>query len=473
MPPGPLNPWPSVLATKAALPLICRAHYWEGMSILYNDIVLRRMSQILALARTLRSTRGGDVRPLVKAIRMESCTVGGDLVGRAREDFRFILEECHGLRSLSYHPHPNFPLLSDESPGSSGGTYFNPLWFFHVSTSYTRTPSLDGLMASRLRRLNLQFVLSESRLRNLHDLLLGTTSLQSLVLDYPIQAFVLSEAPKALSTVQLLSLVELCIPFGQDQIFDEYICTRWELPKLTHLTLISIHWWPERPLERFGEKLVYLHIFAKHYLDAFSCNTDPCPTLASHCPMLEHLVIPNPHSCSYPFPATIVTSSTLKHLDIWDFGTYQRLMTRVQYYRWQEPRTSIGWMKNIRSNGSVPALQTLRFLFTDYGAYCGLEWPLICHPALFLDHPDDEICHSFPNAYVTQTGTRLIPHPPHPIPDAVDDDSTSEGDSDDWMSSSWWNGRGGKRGGGGSRSTSSSTSTSSHSTATTVIVTWP
>lgn len=447
MPASPSNSWPSVLATKMALPLICRTHYWEGMSVLYNDISLRRLSQIFALARTLRSTQGAHIRPLVKIIRMDSCPVGGDFVSRAREDLWFMLQECRAVRSLSYHPHPNFPILSDESPSSSGGSDFDPLWCFHATTSHTRPPVLDGLVSSRLRRLNLKFALSELQLQNLHGLLLGTTSLQSLVLDYAAQAILSEGAAKDMSAVRLHSLVELCIPFGQDQVFDEYICATWELPKLTHLTLISVQSWPERPLECFGGHLVYLNVFAKHYLDVLSCNADPCPTLASHCPMIEHLVLPNPHGCSYPFPVTSVTSPTLKHLDIWDFGTYQRLITRKLYYCWQEPRTSIRWMKNVQSEGSVPALQTFRFLFTEYGQYCGLEWPLICHPTLLLDRPNDEIFHTFPNAFVTQTATRLIAHSPHPLPNAVDDDSTSESDSDDsWMPSRRRNGADGGRG---------------------------
>ena len=326
---GPSNPWPSVLATRVALPLICRALYWEGMSILYSDIILRQMCQIFALAYTLRSTRGANILPLIKIIRMASCPVGGDFAWKAREDLRFILRECHALRSLSYRPHPNFPLLYNESQDSSGGSYSNPTWFFHVSTSHGQPPFLDGLVASRLHRLNLHFVLTELRLRNLHGLLLKTTSLQSLALEYPIQAFVLPEAPSGLSAVQLLSLVELYIPFGQDPIFDEYICTTWEMPKLARATLASLQWWPIRMLERFGGRLVYLHVFAKHHLDTFFCNDNPCPTLAAHCPMLEHLVIPNPHSCMQRFPATTVRSLTLKYLDFWDFGTYQRAMTRA------------------------------------------------------------------------------------------------------------------------------------------------
>ena len=211
---GPSNPWHSVLTTKIALPLICRALYWEGMSVLYSDIILRQMRQIFALAHTLRSARGANVLPLIKIIRMSSCPVGGDFARKAREALRFILCECCALRSLLYHPHPNFPLLYDESQDSSGGNYSNPTWFFHVSTSHTQPAFLNGVVASRLHHLNLHFILTESWLRNLHNLLLETASLQCLALEYPIQSFVLPETPVGLSPVQLSSLVELYIPFG-------------------------------------------------------------------------------------------------------------------------------------------------------------------------------------------------------------------------------------------------------------------
>ena len=113
-------------------------------------------------------------------------------------------------------------------------------------------------------------------------------------------------------------------------------------------------------------------------------------------------------------------------------------MTRAHYYRWAEPIASIssGWVENVRSNGSVPALQTVHFLFTEYGEYRGIDWPSICHPDLLSDRPDDEIWHTFPNVYVVQTATSLTPYSPHAVHDDVPDESISESDSDhDWIPS--------------------------------------
>lgn len=57
--PGVHSPWLQLLRTKKAFPLICRASFWPGMSVLYGDIVLRRMGQVSALADTLRTPTSG------------------------------------------------------------------------------------------------------------------------------------------------------------------------------------------------------------------------------------------------------------------------------------------------------------------------------------------------------------------------------------------------------------------------------
>lgn len=435
---GLSNPWLQVLATKVALPAICKAFYWEGMSILYDDIVLRRMDQIFALARTLRSPRGADIRPLIKSVLMESCPIGSELAPTAKEELGFILRECHALRSFSYHPHPNFPLLSSEHQDSGGESYFNPTWFFHASISHHSPSFLDGQLASRLHRLDLRFVLTESRFSNLHDLLLMTASLRSLTLDYTPHGLIPCEAPKNLSTVQLPSLVELYVSFGHDANFDEFISRKWNMPNLTRLTLLYLEWWPEGLLKNVGARLVYLHLFGECNNDPIFCNTDPCPRLALHCPMLEHLIIPNPHNCLRQFPPTTFRSPTLRYLDIWNIRSYERFTTQAEYDQWVDPIDLLtgGWLENIRSNGVLPSLRTVRCLFTDYGLYRGVDWPSICHPDLLLDRPDGEIWHTFPNACVAQTPTQLIPHSPHsPFNDATDE-SMIEIDSDsDWTPS--------------------------------------
>lgn len=425
--------------TKAALPIICKALYWEGMSVLYDDIVLRGMDQIFALACTLRSPQGPSIRPLIKSILLESCPIGGKFASIAKEELGFILRECHALRSLSHHPHPNFPLLSDKSQDSNGDSYFNPTWFFHVSASHHKPPFLDGLLASCLHHLDLRFVLTELQLRNLHDLLLAAVSLKSLTLDYtPMSDIIPSKALDNLSIVQLSSLVELYIPFEQEPEFDRYIRRKWNMPKLARLTLVALRWWPRHLLERFGAHLVYLHLFAKSLSDPLF-YIHPCLALALYCPMLEHLIIPNPHNFVQHFPSTILHSPMLKHLDIWDFGSCSLFTTRAGYYQWLDPITSIGgrWLESLHSNGVIPSLRTVCCLFTDYGQYRGIDWLTICHPNLLLDRPEDEVWHTFPNVYVVQTATRLIPHPFHSILDNATDESMLETDSDsDWRPSS-------------------------------------
>ena len=72
---------------KKDLSRICKATYWPGMRVLYGDIVLRRMGQISALARTFRSPEiGKAIGEIVRVVRIDSCPVLGSCAGAIEED---------------------------------------------------------------------------------------------------------------------------------------------------------------------------------------------------------------------------------------------------------------------------------------------------------------------------------------------------------------------------------------------------
>ncbi|RPD58026.1 hypothetical protein L226DRAFT_467302 [Lentinus tigrinus ALCF2SS1-7] len=106
---GRHNPWLCELRTKLALPLVCRATLTTGMCVLYEDVVIRRMGQIPALARTLRSPTG--LGCLIRSIRIDSCPVWTRCSLVVQEDLQFILAQCTALRSFCHRPHPQFSFL--------------------------------------------------------------------------------------------------------------------------------------------------------------------------------------------------------------------------------------------------------------------------------------------------------------------------------------------------------------------------
>ena len=72
--------WLQILRFKKGLPLVCKALYWSGIKALYNDVVLRRMGQIVALAETLRLPEIGE------KVCLSICHL--------RMDARLVLESC-------------------------------------------------------------------------------------------------------------------------------------------------------------------------------------------------------------------------------------------------------------------------------------------------------------------------------------------------------------------------------------------
>ncbi len=83
------------MRTKKGFPYICRASFWLGMAVLYNDVVLRRMGQVSALAETLCAP---DIGPrldnLIKHIRWDCCVVVASCSDVIREDLVFIFARC-------------------------------------------------------------------------------------------------------------------------------------------------------------------------------------------------------------------------------------------------------------------------------------------------------------------------------------------------------------------------------------------
>lgn len=127
---GSHSAWLAELRFRKALIFVCK--WWSGLAteLFYEDIVLRRMGQIIALADTLTANHGTqrNLAVLVKSIRMDTCIILGPCADAARDALSSILSLCVALRTFEYHTAKGFAIAPAPPPGDASGV-FNPTWF--------------------------------------------------------------------------------------------------------------------------------------------------------------------------------------------------------------------------------------------------------------------------------------------------------------------------------------------------------
>ncbi|PIL34834.1 hypothetical protein GSI_02621 [Ganoderma sinense ZZ0214-1] len=425
---GAHHPWLRLLRTKKGFPLICRATFWPGTTALSSDIALRRMGQVVALADTLRSA---DIGPrhgtLIKSIRWDSCVVAAPCADAIREEMAFILGQCTRLQSFSYHPHHQFPLRCqtpwpdrDECEGS-----FNALWFFTTSTSLSDLLLVQPVAVCSLRSLDISVDLQKVDIDNrvdvgpmlmgIHRILSALKGLESLTLGPWSSNSLIPEALMTMPSISLPSLTELQIFAPPREDVDAYLCSRWDAPKLTRLTILISTEWAGSPiglLQRLGSRLRYLHFYpVTLYPRVWQHISTLASTLATVCPLLEHLIVPR--TCT----AFVINSPTL---DLWtSMGGYD-LKARQDKARADTYRE---WAVDaVQSNSNVPALRTVRFLFMFMD-------PLVS-PLGYEEDEDGVLYHRFPLGRVVQTVAAIIPESYWQMRRGTEEDEESEWESE-------------------------------------------
>ncbi|KAI0761022.1 hypothetical protein BD413DRAFT_495814 [Trametes elegans] len=385
---GPRSGWISGLRTRKALVLTCKTFHGPATEVLYEDIVLRRMGQIPALARTLDPTRtpsASGVAPLVRSIRMDSCVVWAPYADVVREDLRSIVQHCTALKAFSFHPHMNFTAHVDRNDDSFDG--FDPRWL--CSTDPGLNPD-TGLLHSALTRSlsSLDLVLDVFDTDDFvafHALLGAAPHLTKLRFELEDA---MKLAPPDFGPVRHLSQLqdlEYCHTVSDRGWFMDYVCTTWSMPRLTALTLIepgdarAAHF-----LRRHGAHLTYLHWRNACLEDEHSYAL--LDGLAAHCPRLEHLVLQR--------RATVlptVRSPTLRFFDFWAAH--------------EAPPPLEARMGAFGPGSETPALERVRVLagpplhFSLYPPT--VDWPRLCRP---LDvSGDEQVIWRFPALRVVQT----------------------------------------------------------------------
>ncbi len=417
---GAKNPWLKSLHVKKGLLRICRSAYWPGMCILYEDVVLRRFGQVVPLARTLRSYSGNrGVAELIRSIRMDSCPVWAPCTDVIEEDLTYILERCTALRSFSYHPHPNFPLL----PSPSGRDdeeefeFFNPTWFLDAPPNHAR-PLLGERLASGLRNLDLSVPLTEATFPSLLRFLAGSPQLESLTLSSVSEHIprwdVIALSSAVIGDLKLPQLRELCIFYGKSEHYSAYNnhLLSWQIPRLARLTILIDRVDPLDLIRRFGSQLTYLHVYPLA-TDMHSDNGKIYESLIKHvfelCPAVEHVVVPQPHRTSQDWQhlKLHVRSATLKYLDIWYHATSD---LDIPY----PPVANLQQSAILDAGSHTSSLLGVRLLFPANaydvrGSVRNPDWPAICSPALVPQGSPGARFHRFAKTWVMQTAVMLLP----------------------------------------------------------------
>lgn len=88
------------MRTKKALALACKSWHGPAIEALYEDIVIRRKGQIVALARTPRSEKC-DFARLIKAIHIENLATLPSCNDVVKEDFETSLF-CTMFKEVSF-----------------------------------------------------------------------------------------------------------------------------------------------------------------------------------------------------------------------------------------------------------------------------------------------------------------------------------------------------------------------------------
>lgn len=261
---------------KKSWVLVCKDWNFVAVPILYDDIVLRHVGQLPALASSIRSNPGlgGLVHSLTFAFTtprafnsvVTSCT-------------QFILQTCPNIRKLYFSSEflvgcpVGLPLFTLPDAGE-------------MATCIQHT-------ASQLTVLGIHYdeIFHDPKPRFPTSILYASQNLVTLYIRIP-------ECRITLSKLDLKNLENL---FFMHNTFDHKDCRclgevgRWNLPKLDSLTLLCQ--WKEESQEKdifhsLGKRLRYLDI--AHAYPAPRVHTqDYVIAILELCPVLQHLIYPS------------------------------------------------------------------------------------------------------------------------------------------------------------------------------------
>ncbi|OJT05454.1 hypothetical protein TRAPUB_3724 [Trametes pubescens] len=311
--------WLTELRCRKGLMSVCK--WWSGpaMELFYEDIVLRRMGQILALADMLTANMDTQrsLAQLVKSIRLDTCVVLGPCAESARDAMRSILSLCTALQTFEYHTAEGFSTAPTLPPGDESGV-FNPTWFVdHTFGPFQATfnERMSGLMV-----LDIAMPLTHKQVAHLHELLCSATRLETLKVGRVQSAEDAENHLGALRVLQLPQLTALYVP-ADDARFVAYLAATWEVPRLARLTTLDARSIPYELLAAHGVRLLYLHLCPLRSGPVDDLVAWDIERIVELCPLVEHLVLPGlAHFQNGTLPSAKPGSppgAALRYVDIW------------------------------------------------------------------------------------------------------------------------------------------------------------
>lgn len=323
---GSNSAWLAELRFRKALILVCK--WWSGLAteLFYEDIVLRRMGQIIALADTLTANHGTqrNLAVLVKSIRLDTCIILGPCADAVRDALSSILSLCVALRTFEYHTAKDFAIAPAPPPGDASGV-FNPTWFVDDRVEAFQLAFQERV--SMLTVLDLATPLSHKQVAHLHRLLAIASCLETLKVGRVQRVEGEGDHFDSLPVLHLPKLKELYIPVD-DVRFVAFVSTMWVMPGLRRLTTLgaqsSI---PHALLAAHGALLVYLHLYPESCVYPWDVEPrkEDYERVLQLCPAVEHLALVLPLRAMFldtptlSISAICALSPALRYLDVWAF----------------------------------------------------------------------------------------------------------------------------------------------------------
>ena len=369
----------------SGLALVSRIWWEPATKVLYEHVVLRHVTQIAALARTLRVRAediGVDFGALVQRVTFHECVVFFPEYSIIDEDIRTIFERCMALKELTLRCRPDGVDVDVVSNINSNDrlrrpeTRINPMWIFPQIIA----PTLQARGATTLRKLDL-LALKCGDQNALYNLISASPHLTSLAVQN-------LEAPGPdLPTLQFLEELVLDSPSDPPPPSSREIW-QWSLPRLRSLTILQCLDIPIPVLQSLGRTLTYLHIYAETscagpHPPSNSSGSSSVPTL---CPVLEHLVL-HPHEFLFNWHPALFHESIgtaghfprLRFLDVW-------VTSQLDGELWNA-ECAAAVLAHARAS-FAPALEGVRAML-EYSRGLRLPYalPTICHPSAMRTPP--------------------------------------------------------------------------------------
>ncbi|KAM5538649.1 hypothetical protein V8D89_007678 [Ganoderma adspersum] len=386
---GPRNQWLVSLNTRTACILVCKHWYSPASQALYSDIILRRMGQILALVRTLRSMTAiyaQDRSRFIRSICINECILLPAAATIVKEDLTFLLHQCTNLRTFALRACTR--LVGGElTVDRADRNWVYPTWWWDTDEGAPGS-ALAARCATSLEELTLADPLLGHHMGQIDRLLSVSTNLRKLVLGPLPKGCDLSEALSALPRVSLslATLEDLQLP-NTDDAFRTYIQEVWAFPALQRLTLVGCKHFPQQFLETHGANLKYLHLLYNG--KTTSSSWSELELLEYLCPVLEHLVLPYMPMYS---PPSIIRSPSLCCLDLWGLTPSKRRVVEL--------------MLELGQMCGLPSLRQVRILLHHDEGVLPAGLPFLCYPE-DVDEDDTRV-RVFSGVYILQTSWALL-----------------------------------------------------------------